>query len=43
MANQSISFNKNIALRAGPWQIVTPLVVSGGVCWWRETTTKCLW
>ena len=19
------------------------LVVSGGVCWWRETTTKCLW
>ena len=18
-------------------------VVSGGVCWWRETTTKCLW
>jgi len=20
-----------------------PLVVSGGVCWWRETTTKSLW
>jgi len=20
-----------------------PLVVSGGVCWWRETTTKCSW
>jgi len=19
------------------------LVVNGGVCWWRETTTKCLW
>jgi len=19
------------------------LVVSGGVCWWRKTTTKCLW
>ena len=19
------------------------LVVSGGVCWWLETTTKCLW
>jgi len=19
------------------------LVVRGGVCWWRETTTKCLW
>jgi len=20
-----------------------PLVASGGACWWRETTTKCLW
>jgi len=19
------------------------LVIRGGVCWWRETTTKCLW
>jgi len=24
-------------------QVVTPLVVSGGVRWWRDTTTKCLW
>jgi len=29
---------------AGPWQVVTLIaVVSSGVCWWRETTTKCLW
>jgi len=24
---------------AGPWHL--PLVVSGGVCWWREMMTKC--
>ena len=23
------------------WHVL--LVVSGGVCWWRETTRKCLW
>jgi len=23
------------------WRL--PLVVSGGVCWWREMTMKCLW
>jgi len=32
--------------RAGPrslklWHL--SLVGSGGVCWWRETSTKCLW
>jgi len=21
----------------------TSLIVSGGACWWREKTTKCLW
>jgi len=26
----------------GPWKVVTPLVASRRVCWWRETT-KCLW
>jgi len=24
-------------------QVDTSLVVSGGVCWWRERTAKCLW
>jgi len=29
---------------ARPWQVVTLIaVLSRGVCWWRETTTKCLW
>jgi len=23
------------------WHLL--LVVSGGVCWWRQMTTKCLW
>jgi len=36
----------SIRRRAGPrsrklWQL--SLVVGGGVCWWRETTTKCFW
>jgi len=27
--------------RGNLWHL--PLLVSGGVCWWRETTMKCLW